>query len=777
MVNADLRRLLESLEEIRANLDTLKVEMDLLSQHESSSEGKTGPSRGELLRGGEEEIPPDQEWLPLDWLEEVPTLPPIEGDAWSLLGPVFERLNQILRVDRFIFFLWEAEKNSLIPRASRGVRRDDLTMFSVGIGEGIAGRAFHEGRSIAVSASDAKNGNDPLLTRFPVREATALPVRSDAHVVGVLYAGRMSPVPFGFRDHALLTLLAHQIGIWTHAGAIFSRMNDQTGGLKELVRLSLKLASSDGLSQNLAATTEIAAKLIRVQTAAIILVDSSARLTIHGSVGLPPALSSEWRGRRGEGLVGEVMQAGHPVVTTGLLASDSPSLPFGPAFPVRGLMLLPLKAREETFGCLILADPLPRAFSQEEVELMTLLGAQIAMAIENARLYSEARQVYQDLKAAQEQLIRSEKARVLREIAGGIAHDFNNVLAIILGTTGVMLGEVPNPITRKGLETIEEAAWRGAQTIRHLQSFAATREQERFVAVELNAVILDAVAATRPRWKDDAEARGVRIEVVVDLVELPPILGNPIELREMVANVVLNAIDAMPEGGRIVIKSRPAGRVIEMSLSDTGVGMSEAIRQRVFDPFFTTKSRHSGLGLAVVHGILVRHQGQVEVSSEEGKGTTFTMRFPISLEVLKSQTSGTADETPEAEPLEPARILVIEDEIPIQGTLVEILVRQGHTVWAAVDGREGLAVFERESIDVVFTDLSMPEVSGWEVARAVKKLDPRVPVVLVTGWGDQLDSQQLQENGVDLLVAKPFRVQNILSVLAAALSLRRVLAR
>ena len=528
------------------------------------------------------------------------------------------------------------------------------------------------------------------------------------------------------------------------------------------------------LSQSFPTTAEVAARLLRVKTAAIALADSAGTLSIRASVGLPPAFRSEWRGQRGEGLVGEVMQNGHPFVATDLMASDSSSLPFGPAFPVRGLMVLPLKVRDEPLGCLILADSLPRAFSPEEVEIMTLLASQVAMAIENARLYEETRQAYEELEAAQEQLIQSEKGRALSEIAGGIAHDFNNILAIIVGKTELLLSQVKNRSIREGLETIEESAWRAAETVRRLQSFAVARgKDEEFLAINLNTTILDAVGITRARWKDEAEARGLRIEVVTELAELPPILGSPVELREMIVNLIFNALDAMPEGGKIVIKSRPAGALAEISLSDTGVGMSEAIRNRIFDPFFTTKGpRHSGLGLAVVYGILARHRGQIEVSSQKERGTTIIIRFPANSGAMTPR-SGPAPARPlgrSAQGAQPARVLVIEDEIPIQRLLVEILKSAGHTVRGAADGRDGLALFEKEAFDVVFTDLSMPGISGWEVTRTVKKTG--VPVIVVTGWGDQLDSRPLQESGADFVVAKPFLAEQILATLAEALALR-----
>ena len=612
MAEPDLRRLLESVQEITANLNTLKVEMDLLSKQGLPAEGITGANPDRLVDSSETRASLntslDPEWLPLRWLQDTPIIPPLGVDIGELLGPVFDRLAQLLRIDRFIFFQWEPEKNRLVPRVSRGFRRDDLTSFSLGPGEGITGRAFHEGRPIVASAGSLQNGDDPLLSRFPVREAIVLPVRSDAGRGGVLYAGRTSTIPFEVRDLALLELLAERIVTWVH-------------------------------------------------------------------------------------------------VTT---------------------------------------------FLQDHA--------------------------YR-LKAAEEQLIRLEKAQALSEIARGIAHDFNNVLAIILGTTELMRTRVQNASTREGLEVIEEAAWRGAEAVRRLQGFAVTAGKEEFVTVDLNAIVLDAVAAMRPRWKDETEAQCLRVEVVTDLGEVPPILGNPIELREMVINLLFNALEAMPEGGRVVIASRRWEERVEMSVSDTGVGMSEEICQRIFNPFFTTKGpQRLGLGLAVVHRVLVRHRGQTEVSSQEGQGTTFVIRFPASSAPLTTETTPTTAGTPqpEANPPDLARILVIENEVLLRAVLVDILMSLGHTVRWAPDGQEGLALFKQEEFDVVFTDLSMPEVSGWEVARGVKKMNPRVPVILVTGWGNQLDSKRLVESGVDLVVAKPFQMERVLSALSNALALRRL---
>ena len=618
MGDSDVHRLLESLREMTSNLTTLRKEIDLLLTHSDEGGGTSSPNpppAAEEPRPNQRMRPED--CLPVQWLHEAPTLPPFGIDLKKLLEPVFDRLNQLALADRFVFFECEKDRQSMTARASRGFRWDDFTAFSLAGKEGIVGQAFSEARPVIVSGRGANAGDDPLLSRFPVLEAIAVPVHADGSVAGVLYAGRTAPIPFETRDLALLTLLAERIGVWVHATGHFTQMHEQM----------------------------------------------------------------------------------------------------------------------------------------------------------------------ERLKAAEEQLLRSEKAQALSEIARGIAHDVNNVLAIILGTTELMLTRTQNAATREGLEVIEEAAWRGAETVRRLQGFTAARGKEEFLAVDLNAAILDAVGITRPRWKDEAEAQSLRLEVVTDLGEVPRVLGNPVELREMVVNLLFNALDAMPRGGRVVITTRLRGDTVEMTISDTGIGMSEDTSQRIFNPFFTTKGlQHLGLGLAVVHAILIRHRARVEVTSQEGEGTTFVVRFPAAAAASTIQPTPISVETPSViEMRQPvvetqriAHILVIENEVLLRAVLVEILTSLGHTVRWAPDGREGLVLFEKEEFDVVFTDLSMPEVSGWEVARTVKKKNPRVPVILVTGWGHQLDSQRLVESGVDLVVAKPFQMERVLSALANALALCRL---
>jgi CheY-like chemotaxis protein len=241
--------------------------------------------------------------------------------------------------------------------------------------------------------------------------------------------------------------------------------------------------------------------------------------------------------------------------------------------------------------------------------------------------------------------------------------------------------------------------------------------------------------------------------------------GQALELREVVTNLILNAVDALPRGGRIRIVTREHAGRVEMSVADTGVGMSDAVRRRIFEPFFSTKGpRGTGLGLAMVYGIVSRHGGEVLVDTTEGVGSTFTIRLPVGRlppsDVARASAPGPAS----------VRVLVIDDEPFVRETLEEILRLQQHDVVVADDGISGLARFREGAFDLVMTDLAMPGMSGWQVAQAVKTARPQVPVVLVTGWGVEVQADDLKRHGVDRVLTKPFRFEDVRDVLAGVRS-------
>ncbi|MFQ5885574.1 MAG: ATP-binding protein, partial [Thermoplasmata archaeon] len=385
---------------------------------------------------------------------------------------------------------------------------------------------------------------------------------------------------------------------------------------------------------------------------------------------------------------------------------------------------------------------------------------------------------YTEQEQLKERMIQAERLRALGEMAVGVAHDFNNLLAAILGRAQLLKLHLSqykgterrqsSPYLQRGLTLIERAALDGAEIIRRIQDYTHTTAEEDYVRVYLNEVIRDVIELTRPRWKSKAEAEGIKVEVQEDRRHLPPVSGNPSELREVITNLVLNAIDAMPNGGTLTIKTETDRRINKIHIQDTGMGIPPENLERVFQPFFTTKeSNSSGLGLSVSYGIVRRHGGSVKVKSELGKGTIFTIELPVSLEALEESE---AERPPR--PGRVARILVIEDEERIRDNLRETLSLAGHVVTVADSAKQGISLFKPGEYDLVFSDLSMPEISGWEIAKIIKEKDPEVAVALVTGWGVKMDGETLADKGVDMVISKPFQVNRILNLVVEAVEMK-----
>jgi CheY-like chemotaxis protein len=306
----------------------------------------------------------------------------------------------------------------------------------------------------------------------------------------------------------------------------------------------------------------------------------------------------------------------------------------------------------------------------------------------------------------------------------------------------------------------------GAQMVRRIQEFTRVRRTRPFQSVDLNEIVEAVVKVTRCRWRDIAQAKGVTYDIRVETTPLPPIAGDPVELREALTNLVLNALDAMPAGGRLTLTTGREGTRVRCTVEDTGVGMADEVRRRVFEPFFTTKGQKgSGLGLSVAYGVVARHGGDIECESRPGTGSTFTIRLPVG-EIRHEPPVA----TPVPEPPRGLTILVIDDEPEVRQVLVDLLTRRGHTIVAEPDGPSGLARLADRTFDLVITDLGMPGLSGWDVAGVVKR-HGRTPVALITGWSDQLDLDEARARHVDFIIPKPFRLEQILKVLAQAVAL------
>jgi len=373
--------------------------------------------------------------------------------------------------------------------------------------------------------------------------------------------------------------------------------------------------------------------------------------------------------------------------------------------------------------------------------------------------------LFQRLKAAQEQILQSERLRAFGQLASVLANDFNNVLTAILGRTQLLLRqERLEPDLVRQLEVIEQAAIKGARTVQQIQEFSSPRPPRPHVRVALAPLLEEVRELTRSRWMNEAEGSISGYDVRVEAASVPPIAGDPAELLEAFTNLLLNALEAMPQGGQVRLTAARDGERVRVNVEDSGHGMSAEVRQRAFEPFFTTKGAHrTGLGLSVVWGIVERHGGKMTLDTEEGKGTTVTLWFPIREVAVKV--------APVARFWSPRRgkILIIDDEPEVRAVLKEFLEAQGHTVVEAADGPTGLARCEAERVDLVLTDIAMPGMSGWEVAAALKSRR-RLPIGVITGWAAQVDPAQTAAAGVDFIVAKPFQLDEVLRCVAEALA-------
>jgi CheY-like chemotaxis protein len=337
----------------------------------------------------------------------------------------------------------------------------------------------------------------------------------------------------------------------------------------------------------------------------------------------------------------------------------------------------------------------------------------------------------------------------------------NNLLAVISGRTQLLLARITQPEIRRPLEIIQRATFDAADVVRRVLGFTAAQPVAEHAAVDLNEVVREVVELTRPRWRDEAHMHAIDLDVALELGAIPRVAGEAPALREVIMNLLFNAIDAMHESGRIRIATWAADHWAYCAISDTGVGMSDEVRRRAVEPFFTTKGpQGTGLGLSVAHGIVQRHGGELSLKPNDGPGTVVTMRLP--------QAAAAAVVAPVETPAgPPLRVLVIDDEATVREALADTLTDDGHTIIQAAGGKEGLAKLAEDArLDVVITDLGMPDMTGWDVARAVRAQRPGLCIGLVTGWAVALEMSDEERRAVDFVIAKPYTIEALRAALA-----------
>jgi PAS domain S-box-containing protein len=436
------------------------------------------------------------------------------------------------------------------------------------------------------------------------------------------------------------------------------------------------------------------------------------------------------------------------------------------------MVIAPLLVESQVFGALVCARRAPDSFSSADCEFLRQVSEHTALAAHQVRLYDALQQAYDDLRQTQQQFLQQERLRALGQMASGIAHDINNAISPVALYTEQLLEREPNlsPRARGQLEIIQRAVDDVAQTVARMGEFYRTREPPiALVAVDLNRVVQQVIDLTRARWSDMAQQRGIVIDVRLSLsAGLPAIAAVDSQVRDALVNLVFNAVDAMPEGGPLTIATRLAasGSTVQLEVEDRGIGMDDETRRRCLEPFFTTKgARGTGMGLAMVYGVVQRHGATIEIESVTGRGTRVRLGFNVATS-KPALPSGS-----QRAPVGPQRILIIDDDPMLLKSLREALESDGHLVAIANGGQAGIDAFVESHADgqpypVVITDLGMPRVDGRTVAATVKASVPGTLVILLTGWGRRLVSDDDRPPGVDLVMSKPAKLTEIRAALA-----------
>ena len=523
-----------------------------------------------------------------------------------------------------------------------------------------------------------------------------------------------------------------------------------------------------------------------VEFAAIWIIDPKSGLLELGQLGeksgaMAPALAAMAAGETAESIETTGLEdalAGQRVYLRDLAAAQGPLPRLLAGVGLRSAVLVRLQAEDRLFGLLTVGRFRPWAFSNGSGEFLTQLADNVAIAVFQAELHRELEAAYLDLRTTQQSALERDRLRALGEMASGIAHDLNNAISpAALHLESVLEKNDLSAHTRERLDIVRRAVLDAAHTVSRMQVIYRQHKSAQAERIQLNPLVDHVIDLTRAKWRDTPQERGHVIEVVTRLdPQLPAIAGNESEIREALTNLVFNAVDAMPQGGRLELRTylyedslasqTTLRRKVAIEVTDTGIGMDEETRRRCLEPFFTTKGeRGSGLGLPRVFAFAERHGGSVQIDSEPGRGTAVRLIFPA---VERALTPPPAEEARSSRPL---RVEVVDDDPILLETLKEIFETDGHEVIAASGGAAGIELFgaahaNGEPVDLVVTDLGMPQVDGRQVAEAIKALSPGTPIILLTGWGHRMVSERVVPPNFDLVISKPPRLGELRQALA-----------
>jgi signal transduction histidine kinase/CheY-like chemotaxis protein len=720
--------------------------------------------------GRRSELAAERDEHALAIFQEILSVPPLGLPPGELFALAMDRLSRLLAADRALLFVHDEATGRLVPRSSRGFRREEMETLALDPSQGLIGRVFREKR---VQTVDEAVALDPFLERFPVRQGIAVPVRTEGEVGGVLFAGRRAlGAPFGTTDVLLVLVIADRVGSALVHQRLLERHGEHLARLREVRALVDEQRPGREPHDILARVSEAACRVPGVRAALALAGSGPTTITAAAGAGRLRSVGPA-QIQPDDELLAAGFAADRPVAIRDLQARATARAGVLERDGLRAGLLVPLCSRGRVLGLLALADVEPREFSPEEVEMALTLGAVTAVALDSRRGLEDLRQALGEQAARQAEQAEGEKARVLTAFGAGLTRELSAVFALLLGKSQLMLARAPDESLREGLAALEEAAWRGTDVTQRLLGLAEA-DRAADLSCDLGTIAQEALAFARPR--PGSAPAGGRIEMTADLPPTSPVAGSATALREAVVNLVLNAMEAMPAGGSVTVRLREVEHGVELVVADSGAGIAPEVKPRIFDPFFTTRPGHLGLGLTVVQAVVLRAGGRVDVASGPA-GTMVTLWLPTAPAsgATRSDESLAGEPVPEpaleAPPAPVGSVLIVEEEDGIRSAVLDALAAAGHRVEATVDATSALDRLALGGIDVVVTDLALRDRSGLQLAAAVKQRSPGAAVVLLTGWGRRLHEERVRGAGVDVMVVKPIEPERVRTAVAEALRL------
>jgi PAS domain S-box-containing protein len=660
-------------------------------------------------------------------LQRISTAIVARLDEDELLDLVLAESRRLLNASGVALFFWDPASKMLQPRRMSPPAQPNPPLPRRP-GEGLVGLAFESRAPRWINEYGTWTGGLSTAKRAGVVSGVAAPLVLGEETIGVIAARKTTPGErLDEEDAQVLGLLA------THAAVGVANARAYAHQREAAARAASRASELEAVLESM--------------TDGVLLVDDSGLVTSANRA------AATILGRASA----EVVNAALPAVLPPLRSSDQGDevKPTSPADLVRRL----------------------RSESREREIVGDIYGDQRVLAVLAVPVGGESTSTLivlrdvTDRRNSEERAAQTEKLRALGQLASGVAHDVNNLLAAVLGRSElarleVERGQIDPGRLLEALSQIEQAAEDGARTVRRIQEFARVRTESDVAVVDLAKLARDTVDLTRPSWRDAAQVGGRQIAVETDLESNLLVAAEPLELREVLTNLILNAVDAMPHGGRLRITGRRNGSMVQIDVSDTGIGMSRAVSRRVFEPFFTTKAEGgTGLGLAVCYGIVRRRGGHLTISSVPDGGTTLTIVLPFAGTVPEPPQPKAIPPTPDRRP----HVLFADDEAGLAAIVQRLLLLEGFDVTICSGGEEAVAKFDPARHDLVLTDYGMPDLTGLQVAAAVRRRSPKTPVVLVTGWGSDLDANA-PPAGVTSVVGKPFRLGTLVEAVRSALN-------